>query len=253
MTHFSADDMRQIGEINISPIGLGTVKFGRNTNVKYPHPFDLPSLRDLRVFLDLAHALGVNFIDTAPAYGESENRLGQLIAKQRHHWIISTKVGEDYQGSSVFNFSSKHTRLSIEKSMKKLRTEYLDIVFIHCNDNDLENLRSTDVISSLRVMQEKGYIRYIGASTKTLAGGSYAIDNTDLVMVSNTSSQLPVLERARTHKKPTIIKKPLQSGFSTNIHSSIKKALAHPSVASIIVGSINKAHLRDNIKYATSL
>ena len=54
-------------------------------------------------------------------------------------------------------------------------------------------------------------------------------------------------------KKPTIIKKPLQSGFSTNIHSSIKKALAHPSVASIIVGSINKAHLRDNIKYATSL
>ena len=245
--------MRQLGELDISPIGLGTVKFGRNTGVKYPHSFGLPSLKELKAFLDKAKALGVNFVDTAPSYGKSERRLGQLLAQERHDWIISTKVGEIYKGDSIFDFSSKHTQLSIETSMKKLRTDYLDIVLVHCNDDDLNNLKHTDVIETMRRMQEKGYIRYIGASTKTLAGGYFALDNTDLVMISSAPNQLPILEKACAQNKPSIIKKPLDSGFSNNIKSSIENALGYPSVVSVVIGSINQRHLRDNIEYATSL
>ena len=244
--------MRKLGELDISPIGLGTVKFGRNSDVKYRRPFELPSLKDLRIFLETARTLGVNFIDTAPAYGASESRLGQLLAYGRHDWIIATKVGEIYQGSSNFDFSFNHTQLSIETSMKKLRTDYLDIVLVHCSDNDLDNLKYTDVIGALRGMQEKGYVRYIGASTKTLAGGYYALDSTDLVMISSATDQIPILETARAKNKPSIIKKSLKGGFSDNIKASIQRALSYPSVVSVVVGSINKQHLKENVKHATS-
>ena len=183
MKQFLPDHMRKLGELSISPIGLGTVKFGRNTNVKYPQPFPLPSLKDLKIFLETDKALGVNYIDTAPAYGESEDRLGQLLGYERHDWIISTKVGEIYRGTSNFDFSFNHTQRSIETSMKQLRTDYLDVVFVHCSNDDLDNLQYTDVIAALRRMQEKGYVRYVGASTKTLAGGYYALDNTDLSLI----------------------------------------------------------------------
>lgn len=243
--------MRKLGELDISPIGLGTVKFGRNTDVNYRRPFELPSLKDLRRFLATAKTLGVNFIDTAPAYGKSESRLGELLAHERHDWIIATKVGEIYQGSSKFDFSFNHTQLSIETSMKKLRTDYLDIVLVHCSDNDLDNLKYSDVIGALRGMQEKGYVRYIGASTKTLAGGYYALDNTDLVMISSAPDQIPILETAGTKNKPSIIKKSLEGGFSDNIQASIQRALSFPSVVSVVVGSINRQHLKDNVKHAT--
>ena len=62
----------------VGPIGLGTTKLGRNTDVKYPLPFELPSTREVEELLEAALELGVNLIDTAPAYGESELRLGRL-------------------------------------------------------------------------------------------------------------------------------------------------------------------------------
>ncbi|HEX2549904.1 MAG TPA: aldo/keto reductase, partial [Gammaproteobacteria bacterium] len=82
---------RKLGqtEINISVIGLGTVKFGRNVGVKYPHSFRLPSDHDILHLLNHAKELGINFLDTAPAYGESEKRLGITIKKMgnRHDWM----------------------------------------------------------------------------------------------------------------------------------------------------------------------
>ena len=69
--------------IKVSPIGLGTTKLGRNTDVKYPKPFELPSDKQVGELLEAAFALGVNLIDTAPAYGESETRLGPFVAQHR--------------------------------------------------------------------------------------------------------------------------------------------------------------------------
>ena len=80
-------------DIFLSPLGLGTVKFGRNQQVKYPQPFDLPDDKTIITLLNCARDLNVNLIDTAPAYCESENRLGQLLKNDRKNWIIATKVG----------------------------------------------------------------------------------------------------------------------------------------------------------------
>ena len=250
---FEPEHLRSIYNLDVSPIGLGTVKFGRNTDVKYPRPFDLPSMNELQNLLASASSLRINLIDTAPAYSESEQRLGQLLSGQRHNWYVSTKVGESYDGRSSFDFTAEHTRSSVENSLRRLRTDYLDIVLVHCDDEDLKALQSTDVIAELRSMQNHGFIRYIGASTKTLPGGYFAIENTDLIMVPGESDQIPLLENADLKNKPALVKKALQSGHSMDIRGNLEAVLAYPSVASVIIGSINQKHVKENVTYATSL
>ena len=98
---------RTLGEsgIIVSCLGLGTVKFGRNQEVKYPEKFALPSDEIISKLLDQAQSLGINFLDTAPAYGSSEQRLGRLLSR-RQDWVICTKVGEEFvTGKSFFDFS----------------------------------------------------------------------------------------------------------------------------------------------------
>ena len=77
----------------VSPLGLGTVKIGRDQGLKYPNRFKLPSDREIRALFEEARTLGINFIDTAPAYGTSEEKIGKLLP-DRQDWIIGTKVGE---------------------------------------------------------------------------------------------------------------------------------------------------------------
>ena len=83
--------------INVSPLGLGTVKLGRNEQVKYPNAFSIPDDQQAGELLELARDLGINLIDTAPAYGNSEQRLGALLKGQRHEWVICSKVGEEFE------------------------------------------------------------------------------------------------------------------------------------------------------------
>ena len=73
--------------------------------------------------------------------------LCDLLRKERKNWVISTKVGEEFEantfsdeGVSRFDFSPKHTRMSVERSMRRLRTDYLDLVMIHSNGNDRDIL-----------------------------------------------------------------------------------------------------------------
>src|SRR3989338_2703121 len=67
----------------VSRIGLGTVKLGRNQSVHYPAHFELPSDREINELLFLTQELGINLLDTAPAYGSSEERLGKLLKEKR--------------------------------------------------------------------------------------------------------------------------------------------------------------------------
>src|SRR5579863_3279859 len=123
--------------LSVSVVGLGTVKFGRNQQVNYPAAFTLPSDGEAANLLSLAQEAGINLLDTAPAYGESEARLGRLLAGQRHQWVLSTKVGEEFtEGESQFDFSPSAIHKSIDRSLTRLNTDYLDLVLVHSNGND---------------------------------------------------------------------------------------------------------------------
>ena len=118
--------------LRVSPLGLGTVKLGRDQGVKYPNGFTIPDDAAASALLRQARELGINLIDTAPAYGNSEERLGPLLRGQRHDWVIVSKVGEEFTGGqSLFDFSPAHARLSLERSLRRLQTEHIELLLVH--------------------------------------------------------------------------------------------------------------------------
>ena len=126
--------LRQLGRtgLTVSPIGLGTTKLGRNTDVKYPTSFALPSADQVTALLESAIKLGVNLVDTAPAYGESERRLGSFVETHRDQIVLCTKCGERYlDGQSIYDFSGPATIASAEESLRLLRTDHIDLLFLH--------------------------------------------------------------------------------------------------------------------------
>ncbi len=241
--------------IEASCLGLGTVKFGRNQAVKYPAGFELPSDRQILELLDVARELGVNLLDTAPAYGSSEERLGRLLP-DRDRWLLCTKVGENFAGGrSWFDFSASHVRASIEQSLRSLRSEWLDLVLIHSDGNDLAILDESDCLATLQELREKGLLRAIGMSSKTVAGGLRAIELVDVLMLAYNRadvSQAPVIEQARQAGKGVLVKKGLASGHAVHcarpgaVLDNFRFLFECPGISSVVVGAINPEHLREN-------
>ena len=248
--------------LNISALTLGTVKFGRNTAVKYPEKFELPDLKTCGYLLDLAYDLGFNIIDTAPAYGLSEQRLGEVLKKRKHQdWLICTKAGEFYNlktEKSKFYFSVKAVTKSLENSLKVLGRDAVDIFLLHSDGNDLDILNNQDLLSCIYDFKIAGKIRSHGISSKTVSGGLLAAELLDVIMVThnlNYNKELAVINKAHALNKGVLIKKGLDSGNfknspAHNIDAGIKFVLNTPGVSSLVIGSINKNHLIANANYS---
>ena len=258
-------DKRDLGQtgLSLSRIGLGTVKFGRNQRVKYPQSFTLPDLKILRNILEQARTLGINYLDTAPAYGLSEERLGELLLGQRRDWIIVGKVGEDFEnGQSLYNFTRSHFESSLVRSLKRLRTDYIDVLLIHSNGSDLDILNNDDLIHVMQGFKHRGLVRAIGASTKTIDGGIRTLELMDVAMVAYNPTytlERPVLDYAAKNNKGVLIKKGLASGHINQfngedpVKTALKFIFDHPGATSIVVGTIDPVHLMWNVQACTKL
>jgi len=243
--------------LHVSTLGLGTVKFGRNQGVKYPESFELPSQAFLKEFLSLAKSLGINLIDTAPSYGESELRLGELLQNSRQDWIIVSKVGEEFEnGVSHYDFSKQHIKKSIERSLQRLKTDYIDAVLVHSDGNDVKIIEQDDVFGTLTALKQQGLIRAFGASTKTVAGGLLTLEHSDIVMVTHNPShqeEVSVIQQAYKKQKGVLIKKALISGHLSQIEAldpvqeAMRVVFKELGVNSVIIGCINAAHLKHNV------
>lgn len=257
-------------DIRISRLGLGTVKLGRNQSVKYPEAFELPSDDDARTLLHSARDYGINLLDTAPAYGVSEERLGYLLRGERKAWVICTKAGEEFnrnydgQGASNFDFEPAALRLSVERSLRRLRTDYLDIVLIHSDGNDNHLIHHHQVLHTLNTLKQEGWIRAYGMSTKTLEGGIICAQEADVVMATFDPDQeddLKLMQSCAAHKTGVLLKKIFNSGHlltsnQTNktanaiIEQQMKVIFAQNAVNSAIIGTLNGQHLRSNVECA---
>ncbi len=252
-------ELRSLGDtgIDISVVGMGTVKFGRNEGMNYPQSYALPEMSTLASLLSQAYELGINFLDTAPAYGFSEQRLGRLLSGQRERWILATKVGEEFEnGASRFDFSRAATRKSVERSLRRLNTDWLDLVQIHSSGEDERILREEDVLDELQRLRREGWIRAIGMSTKTVPGGILAVDAVDAVMVTYNPADTAdgeVIEYAHRLGKGVLVKKGLASGHLHRIESehpisyAARFVLSKVGVASMVIGTIDPVHLQENV------
>jgi len=256
------DQRKQIANtgVEVSPLGLGTVKLGRNKGVKYPKDFQIPDDKKAQDLLAQAWDLGINLIDTAPAYGNSEQRVGELLSQQPYDFVVTTKVGETFDastGESFYNFTPEFILNSIQQSLKNLRRDALDIVLIHSDGNDKHIIEYYGALETLADLKQQGLIRAIGMSTKTVEGGLLALQQSDLAMVMHNleyQQEQAVLDQARLDNKGIFIKKALASGHLTStdksmdiVQSNFDFIYANPAISSIIIGTINPAHLEDNV------
>jgi aryl-alcohol dehydrogenase-like predicted oxidoreductase len=253
--------LRPLGNTGMttSALGLGTVKLGRDQGVKYPNGFTIPNDRQASELLAQASDLGINLIDTAPAYGQSEQRLGPLLRGQRDRWLICSKVGEEFVGGqSSFDFSPEHTVFSVERSLQRLQTDRIDMVLIHSDGQDMRIIEEFGTLEALRELKQRGLIRAFGMSTKTVEGGLAAARESDIVMLTyNLAEQqeAPVLDACAKLGKGALIKKALASGHLADgvddpITASMELVFGHAGTGAAIIGTITPAHLATNVAAA---
>ncbi|MGV2290269.1 aldo/keto reductase [Trinickia sp. YCB016] len=151
-------DYRYLGRsaLKVSPLCLGAMMFGGETD-------EATSRR----IVDKAFDQGINFIDTADVYnaGRSEEIVGRAIAEHRDSWVIATKFGypssQSTQRPNAQGQSRKWIFQSVEASLKRLGTDYIDILYFHraLTDAPLE-----EGVRAIGDLIRQGKVRYFGLS-----------------------------------------------------------------------------------------
>jgi aryl-alcohol dehydrogenase-like predicted oxidoreductase len=157
-------EMRQFGktDMRVSVLGFGGAEIG----------FEKAAPEVVKALLDDALDTGLNVIDTAECYLASEELIGQAVAGRREQFYLFTKCGHP-ETPGVGDWRPESLLASIERSLKRLRTDRVDLVHLHsCSEAEL---RKGDVIAVLKRAREKGYTRYIGYSGDGTAA-RYAVD-----------------------------------------------------------------------------
>lgn len=249
---------RSLGQTGLmaSRIALGTTKLGRNTNVKYPEPFSLPSDTQVQELLETALISGINLIDTAPAYGSSEARLGVFVGSHRDRFVLSTKCGEQYQdGISVYDFSATAITASVEASLRRLHADYLDILLLHSDGRDREILTRTDALETLKKLKQSGKTRAIGISAKTADGISEACRTLDVVMAPfslRDQALAGALRQAHESGLGTLAIKGLASGHLEG-QLAIEFVLRQSFIDALVLGTTNPRHLIEAVSIARDI
>ncbi|WP_037293019.1 aldo/keto reductase [Saccharibacillus sacchari] len=150
---------RKLGktDLDVSILSFGASSLGgvfRETD-------DSESIRTVHAAIDC----GINYIDVSPYYGltRAETVLGQAIGQiPRDKFLLSSKAGR--YGESEFDFTAKRIFSSVEESLQRLRTDYLDILFLHDIEFVDPGIILEEAVPALHQLKEQGKIRFCGIS-----------------------------------------------------------------------------------------
>src|SRR5262249_51017421 len=156
-------EKRKLGtsDIEVSVVGVGCNNFGRRIH----------DVAGARAVVDRAIDLGVTLFDTADAYGNgtSESFLGESIGSRRHEVVIATKFGS----GSPSGASRPTVMQTVEQSLKRLRTDYIDLYQVHFPD---PNTPIEETLRALDELVQAGKVRQIGCSNFSGAQVTAALD-----------------------------------------------------------------------------
>ena len=232
--------------IRVSVLGLGTVKFGRDAAVHYPHPFELPSDAQLAELLATAKSYGVNLLDTAPAYGTSETRLGEAIQGCRDDWVVCTKAGEEFDGTrSRYDFSEDHILRSVERSLARLRTDRVEIVLVHSDGRDVAEIEAAGAFRALAGLRREGVVTAIGFSGKSVTDGRTAMARSNVLMCTINAvdgEEIPLAAEAAGAGVGVLVKKPFAQGRQVDM-GQVAGIAVLPGVTAIVAGTTSCEHL----------
>lgn len=142
--------------LSVSVIGFGTSPLGN----EFGHVDASEGQRAVQVAIDA----GINYFDTSPYYGRTlaEQRLGKALAGKRQQIVLGTKCGR--YDKNNFDFSAARIRTSVDESLQRLRTDYLDILLAHDIEFGDREQVIHETVPAMRELQRLGKARHIGIS-----------------------------------------------------------------------------------------
>ena len=221
---------RKLGKtgLEVSEIGFGTWGIGGTHKgaIAYGPTDDKVSISALH----RAYDVGITFYDTADlyGYGHSEELLGSAFETVRDKVIIASKVGFlGFEGNQ--DFSASHIRKSIESSLKRLQSDYIDLYQLHSPPLELL-ANQEEILFILQSLVEEGKVRSIGIAVRSPEEGLQAIENFDFQTIQvnfNFTDQraldIGLFQRCSEKGVGIIVRTPLCFGFLTG-HYSVKNS-----------------------------
>lgn len=286
-------DYRAIGDTDLHPsvLGLGT---SRLTSVSSGLP-----RRQALALIAAAADQGINFIDTADIYGQgdSEAIIGEAIKGARDRFILATKIGYRFsERSGLFikampllkralrpfkharrlvatvrnnaltaniikqDFSPSYLATAIDNSLRRLRTDYVDIVYLHDVASGFEE--SEGLFEALSTIQRSGKVRYFGISAEQDDALKIACSNQTLRVVQTDLHPLrprSMFASIEAAGKGIVVNKVFSRGREavmdafarrygiTARHALLGYAIRQPYVSSVLTGTTSRDHLKENI------
>jgi L-galactose dehydrogenase len=143
--------------LRVSTIGFGAATLGDEYGALSPAAG--------RLAVEVALDLGINFFDVSPYYGRTvaETRLGEALEGKRQSVVLATKVGRyDRDMPEGFDFSATRVMRSLEESLRRLRTDYLDLFLVHDVEFAPREVILGETLPAMRRLQEQGKVRHLG-------------------------------------------------------------------------------------------
>src|SRR2546428_1674567 len=189
-------------DMDVTVLGFGGSEIG----------YEKASPQNVAELLNSALDAGLNVIDTAECYWNSEEMIGRAVSHRRNDFFLFTKCGHPHGLESGANWSKHSILESIERSLRRLRTQVVDLVQLHsCSEAELRN---GEAIAALQTARERGYTRYIGYSGDSHAAryavecGAFDTLQTSISIADQEAIEL-TLPRAREKQMGVIAKRPI--------------------------------------------
>ena len=265
-------------DLKVSRLGVGLVEIGLQlTENDKDQAYDL---------LNTALDGGINFFDTAECYGMSEDIIGESLSHRRDEFVLATKAGHPSYGTDGMRWSVNTIKQSIDRSLNRLKTDYVDLLQIHAYD--IFGQPPDDIVQVFLDAKRDGKTRYIGYSQENeeamwaIKSGLFDTIQTAF-NIMDQRGLVDILDEASKSGMGVIAKRPIGNGMwgrtfnkSDHYEDSVAKSLRvraekmqsigpiktepdnhilaalgfvlhHPQVHTAIVGSRNPKHVKSII------
>jgi len=274
-------DYRRLGktDMNVSVIGFGASPLG--------DVFDVTDEKEGFRAVHSAIDHGINLFDVAPFYGDTlaERRLGNALLTKRNDIFLATKCCR--YGNGVFDFSYQRVLTSIDESLKRLQTDYVDLLQVHDIEfGDREQVLNEAIPAALKA-KEQGKARYVGFSglpvrylaqiarqvevDTVLSWGHYTLlddeINDELVPLSSQKgfglmNAAPLMQRILSDApvpvwqsspqpvkdlQPVLVQLCREHGVALS-DVALRFALDHPAISTTIIGMSEQRHVEQNVR-----
>jgi aryl-alcohol dehydrogenase-like predicted oxidoreductase len=258
--------------LQVSRLGFGAMEI-RGTRIWGGRP---ASEEQAQTILNAVLDAGINFIDTANDYGRSEELIGKTIAHRRGEYYLATKCGckvtrrDDHSDDTPHVWTKENLYRGLHESLQRMKTEVIDFMQLH--NPPVEECVKGNLVEVMQEMRAQGKVRHIGISTTlphlpTYMGVSTfqipysALDEHEIGSLSPLGGIGTIIRGGVARGEPgaglgqenrwQYFEKAkldeLRASGESRTSFLLRFTLSHPHVHTIIAGTLNPEHLKENI------